>query len=406
MRMKKKMTFMWLTTCAVGIGMTLSSWSVKPKIPVMFLMDGKRAAALKEKSKFDAGLKTKVATLAAAADKLVDLKIQGVMDKKMETPCGNKHEYMSMARYFWPDPKKPDGKPFIKRDGEKSPAVDLVKDNLNLENYMMGVNTLGWAYYMTGDPKYANKAISMIRFWFLDTATMMLPNLNHAQIITGKDTGRGTGLIDTRKIPYLLDGIALLRTSDLWTAEMEKGVLEWTRAYMVWFQNSKNGKEEGSTHNNHRTYYDSQLAALALFCGEDKLAQKIFDTSKAIIAHQFEPDGKQPLELARTLPMHYSSFNLNAWIEVASLAEKKNVDLMNYSTEDGRGLKKGIDFLIPYMLKEKPWPYKEIHEFHEGDFVPVLLKSAFVFHDDNYRKIAEKITFDRLTPVEQIMYSE
>jgi len=47
---------------------------------------------------------------------------------------------------------------------------------------MSAVKILSWAYYFTNDEKYAVKGTNLLRFWFLDTATRMLPNLNHAQI--------------------------------------------------------------------------------------------------------------------------------------------------------------------------------------------------------------------------------
>jgi len=57
--------------------------------------------------------------LRGVADKMVAKQFGSVMDKKFTPPCGNMHEYMSMARYYWPDPSKPDGKPYFRKDGEK-----------------------------------------------------------------------------------------------------------------------------------------------------------------------------------------------------------------------------------------------------------------------------------------------
>ena len=44
-----------------------------------------------------------------------------VMDKKLVPPSGNKHDYISIGRYWWPDPTKPDGLPYIRRDGQSNP---------------------------------------------------------------------------------------------------------------------------------------------------------------------------------------------------------------------------------------------------------------------------------------------
>ena len=34
-----------------------------------------------------------------------------VMQKDQTAASGNKHDYLSLSRYFWPDPTKPDGLP-------------------------------------------------------------------------------------------------------------------------------------------------------------------------------------------------------------------------------------------------------------------------------------------------------
>ena len=40
-----------------------------------------------------------------------------VMDKKELPPSKDKHDYLSYSRYWWPDPDKEDGLPYIRKDG-------------------------------------------------------------------------------------------------------------------------------------------------------------------------------------------------------------------------------------------------------------------------------------------------
>ena len=56
-------------------------------------------------------------TLKKEADRLSDAQPLSVMMKEKTPASGDKHDYMSQARYFWPDPAKPDGLPYINRDG-------------------------------------------------------------------------------------------------------------------------------------------------------------------------------------------------------------------------------------------------------------------------------------------------
>src|SRR5205823_7105303 len=44
-----------------------------------------------------------------------------VMDKTRVAPSGDKHDYVSYAPYWWPDSTKPNGLPYIQRDGLVNP---------------------------------------------------------------------------------------------------------------------------------------------------------------------------------------------------------------------------------------------------------------------------------------------
>src|SRR5258707_12377021 len=81
-----------------------------------------------------------------------------VMNKTTTPPSGDKHDYMGMARYFWPDPANPTG-PYISKDGQSNPDVDSAKYDYRSMFTMSGaVNMLGLSYFLTRDEKYAQKA--------------------------------------------------------------------------------------------------------------------------------------------------------------------------------------------------------------------------------------------------------
>jgi len=367
--------------------------------PQLYLVSASKAAGAKRNAAPEY-----IKQLSRQADKWSNKKFGSVMEKKFVPPCGNMHEYMSMARYYWPDPSKPDGKPYIKKDGEKNPANDLVSDDKNFDDLIAGVHDLAWAYYFTDQEKYAGRAIELVRFWFLDTATRMLPNLNHAQIRTGIDTGGYSGIIDTHNLPQMLDAIGLLRSSKSWKQTDEQGMKQWFADYLHWMRTSINGKKEAASKNNHGTFYDMQVSSIALFCGENEMADKLLKTEFARIALQIEPDGKQPLELERTAALGYSTFNLEAWSRLANIAETKGIDLWHYETADGRSIKKAIDYLIPFVTEGKPWEYKQINPYKAQDFYPLLLMAADKFKDDTYRKKAEKIKESNKNVLIKLLY--
>jgi hypothetical protein len=52
--------------------------------------------------------------------------------------------------------------------------------------------------------------------------------------------------------------------------------------------------------------------------------------------------------------------NLLGFFTIARLAESVDVDLWNYRTSDGRGIKKAFEWLFPYAKNEKEWTFKQI----------------------------------------------
>jgi hypothetical protein len=359
--------------------------------PQLYLISADKVTGIKKNAPFNKATTENIKQLSKQADKLLQQHFGSVMDKNVEPPCGNMHEYLSLAKYYWPDPTKADGKPYIKKDGQKNPDNDKVSDDKNFDDMVSAVNTLSWAYYFTNEEKYATKSIELLRMWFLDTATRMLPNLNHAQMRTGIDTGVSTGIIDTHELPKVTDAIGLLAASKSFTKADEQGLKQWFAEYLKWLRTSKNGKKESEAKNNHGTFYDVQIVAIALFCGQNDVADKMLQSTFARLANQVEPDGKQPLELERTLALSYSTFNLEAWTLLANAAETRGIDLWNYKTADGRSIKKAIDYLQPFVTEGKKWEHQQINTYKTYDFYRLLLMAAEKFKDDTYRKQAGKI---------------
>ncbi len=231
---------------------------------------------------------------------------------------------MSQAPYFWPDPKSPNGLPYIRRDGERNPEINKLPDHRVMDDMVAAVHTLALAYYLKGEEAHAAKAAALLRAWFLDAATRMNPHLEYAQAIPGVNTGRGIGLIETRGLTRVVDAVGLLAGSKAWTREDQRGLEEWFAKFLKWMRESRHGREEAAAKNNHGTYYDIQTASFALFIGEKKLAKDILRAAREKrVAAQVEPDGSQPLELARTRAWSYSVGNLDGLLVLAALGEQR-----------------------------------------------------------------------------------
>lgn len=321
------------------------------------------------------------------ANKALKTSPPSVTAKPQPAPGGNKHDYMTAAPYYWPDPSKPDGLPYLRKDGKVNPEVRTdAYDHQRLGTMATTVETLALAYHFTGNEAYAAHAAKCLRVWFLDPATRMNPHLKFAQAVPGKNTGRAAGVLEGRNLVTAGDAAGLMLGSKAWPADDHAALMKWMETYLDWLMASKIGRDEGSAANNHGTFYDVQVIGLALMLDRKDLARETAEAAKRKrIAAQIEPAGRQPRELTRTTSFGYSQFNLSALFALATLAEHAGVDLWNYQTDDGRSISNALDFLLPYITNpEKKWPYPQIKAIEPDDLFPLLLQAASVYQDGKY----------------------
>lgn len=329
--------------------------------------------------------------LKAEADRLLDAPPLSVMMKEKTPASGDKHDYMSQARYYWPDPSRPDGLPYISRDGVSNPELEKLDRN-RLGATAGRVITLSLAWYFSGEEAYARKATELIRVWFFDKATRMNPHLEYAQMIPGHnhDKGRCYGLIDTYSFVEMLDAVALLESSRSFTARDSRQLKKWFARLTDWMLNSPQGKEEAAGANNHSVAYDAQIVAFSLYTGNRKQAQAVIDAlPEKRIYPQIEPDGRQPQELRRTLAFHYSQYNLTHFIDILLMAKKLDSNVGQAASPDGRSIYKAMDFLASYTGKPlAEWPYRQISGWDDSqqNFCKDLYRTAVYLNDEKEMK--------------------
>jgi hypothetical protein len=341
----------------------------------------------------DATLRPVFNRLLAEADQILDQKPPSVMDKTQLPPSGDKHDYLSQAPYFWPNPNTSNGLPYINRDGQRNPEVRNSSDAENFAAVCDEARTLALAYYFSGDEKYAAKAAEFIRVWFLNPATRMNPNLKYGQGIPGIVEGRAAGLITARCLTDLVDAVGLLDGSKSWTTNEQREMVGWAGDYFQWLTSSKIGLDENGALNNHGTFYDGEAVSLALFIGKiDFAREKLLAAREKRIAKQIEPDGKMPQELRRTLSFGYSLFNLDAEMQLAELGRNAGVDLWHYQTADGRSIVKATEFMAQFADPGRVWPYQQIQRPNRNELGQLLLRAAAEFPD---KKINDALKFFR-----------
>jgi hypothetical protein len=362
-----------------------------PTSEVYSLPAGVLAAARDRVAHGDPALAPAIMRLRAEADNAMHFKPVSVMNKSRVPPSGDRHDYVSQAPYWWPDPAKPDGLPFVRRDGAVYPQSKDDTDARTWETMVTKVEALGLAYYFTHHEPYARHAALLVRTWFLNPETCMNPNLRFAQFVPGRNDGRGAGILEMRHLTRICDAVALISESSDWTAADNDGFRAWLAEYFDWLTTSPNGLDEAAAENNHGSWYDVQVAHIALVLGKTDYAKKILtDGLEKRMAHQIEPDGSQPLELARTKSLSYSLFNLEALCNLAILAEHVNVDWWSYTAKDGQSLRVALRYLAPYADPKKTWIENDLVAGSRTELLPLLAEALRHGEDPQFRELLDK----------------
>lgn len=318
-----------------------------------------------------------------------------VMEKQNNPPSGDKHDYMSLAPYHWPDPAKPGGLPYIRKDGQTNPEVKEYKDKEYMPKLCGEVHTLALAYYFSEEKMYAEHAAKLLKVWFLDTATRMNPNLNFAQAIKGVNTGRGAGMIDSRHFVKLIDAIGLLQGSKFWSDSDQQGMKKWFTDFLHWMQTSKNGVDEMNADNNHGAWYDAQRLSMSLFVEDKELARKIILNAQDRLDKQMDNEGGFPKEMQRTISLHYTAFVLNAFFTIAQMSEAAGIDCWNYVSPSGKSLRKAFDKVRPFLTEEKVWQGQQIKPFETADGYSLLLDAAIHYECKQCPEDVKKLAGDK-----------
>lgn len=318
--------------------------------------------------------------------------MQPVSIARLRSPLsdGRPDEFFSMSDYYWPDPAKPDGKPYLMRDGQSNPG-NFNEHRKALMAMRDATSALAAAFLLTRDERHAAKAVELLKVFFIDKDTRMHPSLDHAQAIVGKATlDRGTGLIDTLHLMEVPLAILAIRDSKAMSEEVYVALRQWFADYTTWFIESSKGKNEAKAKNNHAVAYWVQVAAFATLTENGKLLAECRRQFKEVfVPVQMGVDGGFPLELGRTKPYAYSIFQLDLMTALCQLLSTPSDDLWTFTTPEGKNMAKAVAFLYPYLADKSSWPKAPDVNAWEGWPVrqSALLFGGIAFHEDKYLKL-------------------
>jgi hypothetical protein len=323
--------------------------------------------------------------IISRADKVLYEKPVTITSFVCERSAGGIHDFFSEADYFWPDPKNPDG-PYIQRDGMSNPNnfLDHRKAMVRLSQI---VGALASAYKVTGDEKYVRQAFTHLQAWFADPATRMNPSLPYSQAIKGRYTGRSYGIIDTIHLMEVAQGIIVMEKAKCVDKQVLETIKKWFSDYITWLTTHQYGKDEMNAKNNHSTCWFMQVASFAKLTGNKEMLDFCRTKYKEVLLPgQMATDGSFPQEIRRTKPYGYSLFNLDAMTMICLILSDKKNDLWNYQTADGKSVRKGIEFLYPFVKDKSKWNYNKDVMYWDNWPVahPFLIFGAVEFSDRSW----------------------
>lgn len=313
--------------------------------------------------------------------------------------AGGRHDFFSEGDYWWPDPKEASA-PYVQQDGKTNPD-NFAAHRQAMVRFSQIVAALVAAFRITEDRKYAAQAVTHLRAWFVDEATRMNPSLLYAQAIRGRFTGRSIGIIDTIHLIEVARATQILQQHSAIPTAARTAIHGWFRDYLHWMTTHPYGLDEKNNGNNHSTCWTMQVAAFASLVNDGaKMDECRQFYKKTLLPGQMDSDGSFPRELKRTKPYGYSLFNLDAMATVCQLLSTPTDSLWDHATSDGRNLRKGAEFLFPFIADKRKWPYA--HDVMFWEFWPVrspaLLFAGLAYKEKGYLDLWRTLDPDPTNP--------
>lgn len=306
-------------------------------------------------------------------------------------PAG-KRNYVSLACYWWPNPDSDNGLPYQRIDGKVNPETRSQRSDLpKLIEMAKRVEILSAAFRISRDERFAKSAIRQLSVWFLNPNSSMHPHLEHAQMIKGRNTGRSYGVIDTWWLIRVVDSFQTLSQSAHWSDDIETELKTWFTHYLNWLLNSEFGQTESRSKNNHGTWYDVQIATFSDFIELDYPAKVFLNESvRSRVRQQISFTGKQKHETKRPRPAHYSIFNLNGLIRLATYVHTTQPDILQHKEFPSGSLNHALYYLTDMMNENVTAELSDPYDRTDGSllYAELLFKAADLTGNSDFEHYA------------------
>nr|WP_282056105.1 alginate lyase family protein [Maribacter luteus] len=195
------------------------------------------------------------------------------------------------------------------------------------------------------------------------------------------------GIIDTIHLLEVAKSIMAMQDSGYIPQEDLIKIKDWFIEYLNWITTHPYGISERDNGNNHSVCWALQVAVFSELVGNTEQSKFVRNMYKnELLPQQLALDGSFPLELKRTKPYGYSLFNLDVMTALCQVLSTQDNSLFSYTTDNGKGIKKGLSFLYSYVEDKNLWPNgKDVMYWDEWPVRhPFLIFSGLALENQDY----------------------
>ena len=263
-----------------------------------------------------------------------------------ERSTGGLHDFYSDGDDWWPESNEPDLASSANGDPEEN--VNFVSHREALIRFSNIVATLTSAYLISGNNQYTDKAAQHLKAWFVDPATRMNPSLRYARTIGGSDND-GIHIMDTIHLTEIARSVKVLSAYKSLKISDERAIREWFGDYLTWLTTHPFGTQARDADDDTTALaWAIQVAAIAdLLNNQDQLAQIRNNFKRRFVGKMMAFDGS-----LQARPYGRQLFVLDSMATVAQIASVEDDDLWRYQAEDGRGMARAVEHMLPYLSKK------------------------------------------------------
>lgn len=193
---------------------------------------------------------------------------------------------------------------------------------------------------LNGNQASRDHAVRMLRAWFIDPATAMIPDGAYARL-SAVDHSRNVldAAIDFRDLYPLLDAISLLQRCGCFSLAERQQIEEWFDAFLAWLAADSSTYLQQHSSSPACTWYHLLMLAIAAYLGRKNVAAQALDNLPGLLAHQFRSDGSPVSCSPDSSLRHEHLFNLQAWTNLVVLSSTLGRDLLSFTDSNGIGLR-------------------------------------------------------------------